>query len=196
MGAIKCAMSLSIAFAAISGRAGYLQALIVSIIGTILHELNRQLVTIYAIDYGGTMTVFLFGGAMGLSLCLILYIKQSDLIKGHVQYATKKINRTLALTGAAFCWVFFPVINLDISPELFFYSNAGLSTIICISSCVVTTIGLCLTVDARINIRNLITAPIAGGVIVGSSSANIYTALEAIMLGMLAAVLQFIFNRI
>jgi hypothetical protein len=53
-----------------------------------------------------------------------------------------------------------------------------------------------LTVDARINIRNLITAPIAGGVIVGSSSANIYTALEAIMLGMLAAVLQFIFNRI
>jgi len=85
---------------------------------------------------------------------------------------------------------------MDISPQLFFYSNAGLSTIICISSCVVTTIGLCLTFDARINIRNLITAPIAGGVIVGSSSANIYTALEAIMLGILAAVMQFIFNRI
>ena len=152
--------------------------------------------TIYAIDYGGTMSVFLFGGAMALTLSLILYKKQADLIKGHVEYATKKINRTLALIGAAFCWVFFPVINLDISPQLFIYSNAGLSTIICISSCVVTTIGLCLTVDARVNIRNLITAPIAGGVIVGSSSANIYTALEAIMLGMLAAVLQFIFNRI
>ena len=85
---------------------------------------------------------------------------------------------------------------MDISPKLFFYSNAGLSTIICVSSCVVTTVGICLTVDARIHVRNLITAPIAGGVIVGSSSANIYTALEAIMLGMLAAVLQFIFNRV
>lgn len=142
------------------------------------------------------MSIFLFGGAMGFTLCLILYLKQSDLIKGHVEYATKKINRTFALIGAAFCWVFFPVINMDISSQLFFYSNAGISTINCISSCVVTTIGLCLAVDARINIRNLITASIVGGVIVGSSSANIYTALEAIMLGMFAALLQFILNRI
>lgn len=161
-----------------------------------MYEINRQLTTLFAIDYGGTMSIFLFGGAMGSTLSLILYIKQSDLIKGHVEYATKKLNRTLALIGSAFCWVFFPVINMDISPQLFFYSNAGLSTIICISSCVATTIGICLTVDARIHVRNLITAPIAGGVIVGSSSANIYTALEAIMLGMLAAVLQFIFNRV
>lgn len=35
-------------------------------------------------------------------------------------------------------------------------------------------VGLCLTFDKKIEVRNLITAPIAGGVIVGSSSANIY----------------------
>lgn len=133
---------------------------------------------------------------MGAALCFILYFKQESFITGHPEYATKKINRTLALIGAAFCWVFFPVINMDISPQLFIYSNAVISTIICISACVVTMIGINLTIDARIQIRNLITAPIAGGVIIGSSSANIYTALEAIMLGMGAAALQYIFNKI
>ena len=85
---------------------------------------------------------------------------------------------------------------MDISPQFFFYSNAGMNTVICISACVVTMVGINLTVDARLQIRNLITAPIAGGVIVGSSSANIYTALEAILLGMLAAFLQYVFNKI
>jgi len=133
---------------------------------------------------------------MGAAQCFVLYFKQSEFINGHPEYATKKLNRTLALIGAAFCWVFFPVLNMDISPQLFFYSNAGITTIICISACVVTMVGINLTVDTKIQIRNLITAPIAGGVIVGSSSANIYTALEAILLGMLAALLQYIFNRI
>lgn len=57
-------------------------------------------------------------------------------------------------------------------------------------------IGLCLTIDQKIQIRNLITAPIAGGVIIGSSSVFIYNPLGALLMGTLAGLLQFIFNKI
>lgn len=76
VGAIKCGLSLCIAFAAIGGRAGYFEALLISIIGTILYELNRQLITKFAVDYGGSIGIFLFGGAMGWMLSLLLTSKQ------------------------------------------------------------------------------------------------------------------------
>lgn len=57
-------------------------------------------------------------------------------------------------------------------------------------------VGLCLAVDQRMQIRNIIMAPIAGGVIIGSSSFFIYNPLGALIMGSLAATLQFLFNKI
>lgn len=56
--AFKCALSMSIAFAAIGGRAGPLEAIIICIVGTILYELNRQILTHFSNDFGGSMTIF------------------------------------------------------------------------------------------------------------------------------------------
>jgi hypothetical protein len=83
VGAIKCALALSIAFAGIGGRAGYLEAFIIVIVGSIVYELNRQLITIYAVDYGGTISVFLFGGAMGTLLGVGLSRKQGNEYTAH-----------------------------------------------------------------------------------------------------------------
>lgn len=85
---------------------------------------------------------------------------------------------------------------MDLTSQLFVYSNGGLSTFMCISTSVVMMVALCLTIDNRLNLRGIITATIAGGVIVGSSSAYIYNPLEALILGAIAGGLQFIFNRI
>lgn len=168
---------MSIVFAAIGGRAGYLEAFLIAIVGSVGYELNAQLVSRFAFDVGGSMTVFLYGGAMGTILSLLLTLKEKASINVHPEYTANKMSRIICLLGAAFCWVFFPVLNMNISPQLFLFSNAGLATFICISTSVVTMVALSLVVDMKLNIRGLITAPIAGGVIVGSSSLHIYNPL-------------------
>jgi hypothetical protein len=106
------------------------------------------------------------------------------------------MSRTLALLGGAFCWLLFPTLNMDISPSLFIFSNGSISTFICISGSVVTMVGICFVVEQRIELRCFITSIIAGGVIIGSSSTNIYNPLGALFMGVVAAVLQYIFVRI
>lgn len=71
--AFKCSLANVIAFAAISGRAGPLEALIISVFGTFMYELNRQLVVRYCFDFGGSMTIFCFGGFYGSIISMILY---------------------------------------------------------------------------------------------------------------------------
>jgi predicted cobalt transporter CbtA len=66
---------------------------------------------------------------------------------------------------------------MDIPTSLFIYSNGGISTIYCISATVVTAIGFSLLLNGKLLFRDVITAPIAGGVIIGSSSIYIYNPL-------------------
>lgn len=83
----------------------------------------------------------------------------------------------MALLGSAFIWVFFPVINMDVPTTLFAYSNGGISTLFSISACVATAVGFSLLVNGKLEYRDLLTAPIAGGVVIGSSSTYIYSPL-------------------
>jgi len=101
----------------------------------------------------------------------------------------------MALVGAAFIWVFFPVLNMDIPNTIFVYSNSAISTIVSIASCVVATISMSLIANGRVDYRDLITAPILGGVIVGSSATHIYNPAEAIIMGVVASFFQVLFNR-
>ena len=158
--------------------------------------MNSELVSRFAVDYGGTMRVFLFGGSMGTIMAIILSCRQGEDFYAHKQYTSNKFSRTLALIGTAICWIFFPLFNMDISPQLFISSHAGISTFLCISSSVITMIAVCMVVEQRIELRCLITSVIAGGVIVGSSSSNIYSPLGAFILGIIAAILQYIFVRV
>lgn len=187
---------MSIAFAAIGGRGGPLEALIIVIVGTVTFELNRQILSLFSVNQGGSITIFEFGGFFGTTLAVLLRkTSQSEGLENHKEFISNKFNLTLALVGAAFCWVFFPALNMDVPTGLFIYSNAGLSTIYCISATVVTTVGFSLIIDGRLSFRDIITAPIAGGVIIGSSSVYIYSPLESLMFGVAAAILQVLFNR-
>jgi hypothetical protein len=196
VGAIRCALALSIAFAGIGGRAGYLEAFLVSVLGTIGNVINSKLVSRFSVDTGSTMRVFLFGGTMGVIMALLLSCKQGKTFYAHPEYTSNKLSRTLSLVGGLFCWVFFPVFNMDVSPTLFLYSNGAISTFICISASVTTMVGLNLTFDRKIDFRSFLTSIIAGGVIIGSSSALIYNPLGGLFMGVLAAILQFLFVKL
>lgn len=98
--------------------------------------------------------------------------------------------------GAAFCWVFFPAINMDIATTLFIYSNGGISTIYCISAAVATSIAFSLILNGKLMFRDVITAPIAGGVVIGSAAIYIYNPLESLLFGFAAGILQVLFNKI
>lgn len=73
---------MSIAFAAVGGRAGPLEALFIIIPGVILYELNRQIIGLFSTDVGGSMSIFLFGGFYGSVIALLLgKCKQASHIK-------------------------------------------------------------------------------------------------------------------
>ena len=102
----------------------------------------------------------------------------------------------MALLGGAFCWICFPFFNVNLSPDIFIYSHAAISTFICISGSVATMVGFSLMIDQRMELRKLLCSIIAGGVIVGSSSSHIYNPLGALFLGVLAGVLQYFFCKL
>jgi hypothetical protein len=69
---------MSIAFAAIGGRGGPLEALIIIIVGVITFELNRQIISLFSVDVGGSMTVFEFGGFYGTTIAVLLRLYSSQ----------------------------------------------------------------------------------------------------------------------
>ncbi len=81
--AFKCAIAIIVAFSCIIGRAGLLEIYLMTIIGTIGFEFNRQLcyrkfqtsVDTFG-DPFGTMNVFVFGGFMGLGAALFLLCRE------------------------------------------------------------------------------------------------------------------------
>lgn len=73
--ALKCALANCIAFSAILGRAGPLEAFFIAAFGTVGYELNRALVERLHWDYGGTYTVFTYGGFMSLAIGFLLRCK-------------------------------------------------------------------------------------------------------------------------
>jgi len=135
---------------------------------------------------------------MGATIAILLRLtKQSGgALNIHKEYVSHKFNITIALLGAAFCWVFFPVLNMDIPIDYFLYSNAGISVLYCISATVLTSVAFSLILNGKIEYRDLITAPIAGGVIIGSSSVYIYNPLESLLFGTAAGILQVLFNKL
>lgn len=76
VGALKCALANSVAFAGIMGRAGLLPALIVTVVGSVMYEINRHLISRFCLDFGGSIGIFCWGGIYGSTLSLILYYRK------------------------------------------------------------------------------------------------------------------------
>jgi hypothetical protein len=202
--AFKMAISITVAFSAIVGRAGPLEILIFVLVGGAVYELNRQIISHTMYDVGGSNTIFLFGGIMGtfVSFVLTLFTQKEDVVK-RSNYTSSRFNATLALVGAGFWWVLYPATLLDVpfvisiasglfSP--FLEINGMVSAYWGISACVVTSLALSAAINGRIRIKDLLYAPFAGAAFVGTSATHMFTPVEAVLLGMIAGLIQPIFN--
>ena len=72
LNAYKCSLAMVISFMGISGRAGPIEALFISILGTIGFEVTRQIQTLMAQVTGCSNYVFTFAGFMGGIIGLLL----------------------------------------------------------------------------------------------------------------------------
>jgi hypothetical protein len=157
-------------------------------------------------DIGGSNTIFMFGGLMGTVVALILaFTKQKEALVQRENYTSSRFNATLSFIGAAFFWVFYPCIFLDypvvpsvnsLSTPPFMAENGMISAYWGISSCVVTSLALSAVMYGRIRIKDLMYGVYAGAAMIGTSAPLIYSPTTAIVLGMIAGLLQPIFNLI
>lgn len=119
------AMTITIAFSAVVGRAGPLEILFFVLLGGGLYELNRQIIVQVNYDIGGSITIFMFGGLMGtVSALLLAYTRQKDDLNPRVNYTSSRFNSTISMIGSAFFWVFYPCIMLDV-PRVFSISTTS-----------------------------------------------------------------------
>ena len=65
-----------------------------------------------------------------------------------------------------------------------------------ISTCVVTSVAFSALIHGRVRIKDLMYAPFAGAAIIATSAVHISNPVAAIVLGMVAGLLQPIFNLI
>lgn len=63
-----------------------------------------------------------------------------------------------------------------------------------ISTCVVTSLAMSATIHGRIRIKDLMYGTFAGAAIIGTSAVHIFSPVAAILLGMIAGLLQPLFN--
>ena len=105
--------------------------------------------------------------------------------------------------GSAFFWVFYPCIFLDVplvtptdltSNTPFLEINGAINAYWCISTCVVTSLAMSAVGNGRIRIKDLMYGTFAGAAIIGTSAPFIFNPVAAILLGMIAGILQPFFN--
>ena len=82
----------------------------------------------------------------------------------------------------------------DINTTPFLGENGMISAYWAISTCVVTSLALSAVIHGRIRIKDLMYGVFAGAAMIGTSAPLIYSPTEAIVLGMIAGLLQPIFN--
>lgn len=165
-------------------------------VGTGIYELNRQIVIRYAFDFGGSISIFCWGGVYGSVVSVMLYWrKHKKTAQEHELRVAGKFSYSLTALGALFCWVFFPFLNTDIPASLALNYQAGIATFYCITGCVLTSLGISCIINGRLSLRDIVYSPVVGGVIVGSSAGMISNSAGAIILGVVGGIFHLMLQR-
>ena len=194
--AFKASIANIVAFSMVIGRAGLLEIWLLVLFGTVGFELNRTLITRFGFDGPGTMHIFLYGAFVGLIASLLLRCRETkpETQTGrHELYTSNKFSSTLALLGTVICFVFFPFLGFD--PV--FSSATAFSTyliplnIVC--GLVASTVGAMCTsalLNGKLNIRDMVIGPLAGGVAVTTAGSYITDPVFSLTLGAFVGIFQ------
>lgn len=201
--ALKCALAVAAAFSSILGRAGPLECFITVVMGTIGFELNRQVVANLSVDGFGTYTIFTFGGFMGLALGVILKFKE-DRTEGcsterNVFNTSSVFTSSYALLGSVVIFTLFPLLANEIDVvnnfNLFNLYNGSVSVLLAMGTAVIGAYCGSTCFNGDIGLRDIVHAPIAGGIVVGSSSLFITNPVYGLAAGFGAGLIQSIIQN-
>jgi hypothetical protein len=180
-----------------------LECLLVTGIGAVGFELNRQVILNLAIDSFGTYFIFTYGGFMGLAMGFILRLKENK-VEGHTtekhELNTSSVfATTYSLFGTLIIFALFPVLAYDIdtfSPfNIFNLTNGPLSVIVGMGASVVGAYSVSSIINGTAIARDLIHAPIAGGIVVGAASVFVTNPVYSFVAGFTAGALQSIIQN-
>jgi hypothetical protein len=153
----------------------------------------------FATDSFGTYFIFTFGGFMGLALGTILKLCREKVNNGS---STSRNNFNQSSNFSACCSLFgslvifalFPMLSYDVDstrPFNTFYLQTGpLCILLGMSSSVMGAFCISNVINNSIILRDIIHAPIAGGIVVGSASFFITNPVYAIVAGFTAGSVQ------
>lgn len=108
--ALKCSLAIIVAFSSIIGRAGILEAYFLSVFGTIVYELSRQVFLKVTDHEVGTAKIFLYGGVLG-TICSLLIHRSEKPIKDNRNFAPSTYSTITTLLGLMMVWVLFPLLS-------------------------------------------------------------------------------------
>jgi hypothetical protein len=146
----------------------------------------------------------MFGGIMGTVIAFFLALtKQKTDLERRENYTSSRFNSTIAILGAAFFWAFYPCIFLDV-PQIgsidaantapFLAQNGMINAYFGISASVVTSLAMSGIIHRRIRIKDLMYGVFAGAALVGTSAPLMFNVVQSMILGMIAGLLQPLFN--
>lgn len=137
---------------------------------------------------------------MGLVTSIFLKFREPDTMK-HPNYTANKFSSTVALLGTIIIWIFFPLLAMD---PVFKGGMNGFTTytgpinvVFGLSAATVASFAMSALFNGRLQIRDIVYGPVAGGVAVATSSVYIVEPVYAMTVGAFAGMLQvFIMNLI
>lgn len=107
--AIACAICMILALGAVIGRIQFLEAFLITFLGSWFYEINYQLFFRFEIDdCGFGMRIFLFAGVMSLVISNFLGRKETTV--AHAGYYSNYSTRGIALLGFVFTFCAFPFL--------------------------------------------------------------------------------------
>lgn len=196
--AFRCALSIMAAFSCILGRAGSLECLILSLIGMVGFELNRQIIANLGTDSFGTFSIFTFGGFMGLTVAYILK-RREDSTEGcstqnHSKNTASPSTVALSTFGAIIIFLLLPFLTYELDAYHGINSHSiyigPLELILAMGAALIGAIGTSLVINGALVPRDIITAPVAGAIIAGSSTFFITQNAYSIVVGFVGGVIQ------
>lgn len=200
----RCALAVLAAFSSILGRAGSLECLLVSLVGIIGFELNRQVISNLGTDSFGTFSIFTFGGFMGLAVGYILKLRE-DLTEGssterHLKYNASYSSVALSTFGAMIIFLAFPYLAMELDAyhgiNNFNVYTGPFYVIVAMGAAIIGSIIVSCFINGTIIPRDLINAPIAGGIISGSASFFITNPVYALVVGFCGGAIQAVIQNI
>ena len=198
--AMKCALAIVVAFSSVLGRAGQLECLIITIVGVIGFELNRQLIQErIGADAFGTIFIFTFGGFMGLALGFFAYLRERKEQYTIDETSLKKYTADeqsviYSVLGVLFIFVFFPFLAYDIDAYIFQNKFSAyvspLILILAMGAGLIGSLAFSALFNGYVIIRDVMHGVIAGAIIPGAGSLYTYNPTYAIITGFIGGVSQ------